>query len=159
MTYNSRVRRAFVAPSAMLAAAGALLCAGVLVAPASAGNPANFGINGGQNVFNAPSIGYPPPGEIYAPFTDCPLNRPDMQTPAESAGGTQVGCAASIAEVKMVRSRIIEIDGTLNQTQTEKPDVKIEIPLRIAGDGCDVMKSTDLIAHISRNSAFQKLRA
>jgi hypothetical protein len=81
----------------MLAAAGALLCAGVLVAPASAGNPATFGINGGQNVFNAPSIGYPPPGEIYAPFTDCPLNRPDMQTPAESAGGTQVGCAASIS--------------------------------------------------------------
>jgi hypothetical protein len=81
----------------MLAAAGALIFAGVLVAPASAGNPATFGINGGQNVFNAPSIGYPPPGEIYAPFTDCPLNRPDMQTPAESAGGTQVGCAASIS--------------------------------------------------------------
>ena len=92
MTYNSRVRRALVAPSAMLAAAGALLCSGVLVAPASAGNPATFGINGGRNVFNAPSIGYPAPGGIYAPFTDCPLNNPAMEL---SVPDLATGCVAS----------------------------------------------------------------
>jgi hypothetical protein len=92
MTYNSRVRRAFVAPSAMLAAAGALIFAGVLVAPASAGNPATFGINGGRNVFNAPSIGYPAPGGIYAPFTDCPLNNPAMEL---SVPDLATGCVAS----------------------------------------------------------------
>ena len=92
MTYNSRVRRAFVAPSAMLAAAGALIFAGVLVAPVSAGNPATFGINGGLNVFNAPSIGYPAPGGIYAPFTDCPINNPVMQL---SVPNLATGCVAS----------------------------------------------------------------
>jgi len=92
MTYNSRVRRAFVAPSAMLAATGALIFAGVLVAPASAGNPANFGINGGRNVFNAPSIGQPAPGGIYAPFTDCPINNPDMEL---SVPNLATGCVAS----------------------------------------------------------------
>jgi hypothetical protein len=82
---------------AIVGALAGLIYAGVVASPAIAGVPSHFGINGGTNVFNAPSIGYPPPGEIYAPFTDCPLNRPDMQTPAESAGGTQVGCAASIS--------------------------------------------------------------
>ena len=76
----------------MLAAAGALLCAGVLVAPASAGNPANFGINGGRNVFNAPSIGQPAPGGIYAPFTDCPINNPAMEL---SVPNLATGCVAS----------------------------------------------------------------
>src|SRR4029077_11436372 len=48
---------------------------------------------------------------------------------------------AIIAEVKMVRSRIVKIDGALDETQTEKRDVKIEVPLRIAGDRSDVMQS------------------
>jgi hypothetical protein len=65
-----------------------------MAAPAIAGVPSHFAINGGTNTFNPPSIGYPPPGEIYAPFTDCPLNSPGpMQQPA----GSQVGCAASIS--------------------------------------------------------------
>jgi hypothetical protein len=40
----------------------------------------------------------------------------------------------------MVRARIVEIDGAFDETQTEKLDIKIEIPLWIAGDGSDVMK-------------------
>src|SRR5262245_18367320 len=92
MTYNSRVRRAFVAPSAMLAAAGALIFARVLVSPASAQNPATFGIHGGRNVFYAPSIGYPAPGGIYAPFTDCPINNPAMEL---SVPNLAPGCVAS----------------------------------------------------------------
>jgi hypothetical protein len=81
-----------VASIARLGAAAALIYAGVLAGPAFAGNPANFGINGGQNVFNAPSIGYPAPGGIYAPFTDCPLNNPAMEL---SVPDLATGCVAS----------------------------------------------------------------
>jgi len=38
--------------------------------------------------------GYPPPGGIYTPFTDCPLLNPLMQ---ESAGGSATGCIAGDA--------------------------------------------------------------
>jgi hypothetical protein len=78
----------------MLAAAGALIYAGVLVAPASAGNPETFGFNGGRNILNAASVGYPPPGNIYAPFTDCPLNDPALNL---SVSGDATGCLASTA--------------------------------------------------------------
>jgi hypothetical protein len=47
----------------------------------------------------------------------------------------------------MIGSRIVEIDGAFDETQTEKPDIKIEVPLRIAGDRSDVMKSTNLVVH------------
>ena len=47
----------------------------------------------------------------------------------------------------MVSSRIIKIHRALHETQTEKPDIKIEVPLRIAGDRSDVMKSRDFIVH------------
>jgi len=57
------------------------------------------------------------------------------------------GCAASIAEVKMVRSRIVEIDSTFDEPQPKQPNIKIEVPLRIARDRRDVMKSTDFVFH------------
>src|SRR4029453_14509273 len=57
------------------------------------------------------------------------------------------GRPAPIAEIKMVRSRIIKIHRALNETQTEKPDIKIEVPLRIARDRSDVMKSRDFAVH------------
>ena len=47
----------------------------------------------------------------------------------------------------MVRSRIIKIHRAFHETKTEKPDVKIEVPLRIAGDRSDVMKSRDFTVH------------
>ena len=47
----------------------------------------------------------------------------------------------------MVRSRIIKIHRALHETQTEKPDIKIEVPLRIARDRSDVMKSRDFTVH------------
>jgi hypothetical protein len=93
MTYNSRVRRAFVPPSAMLAAAGVLIYAGFAASSALAAQATSFGINGGPNVFNPPSIGYPAPGSIYAPFTDCPLHNPVMEG---SVGGLATGCIASV---------------------------------------------------------------
>jgi hypothetical protein len=39
--------------------------------------------------------GYPPPGGIYAPFTNCPLLNPLMQ---ESVGGSATGCIAGDAD-------------------------------------------------------------
>src|SRR6188472_2197917 len=53
------------------------------------------------------------------------------------------GRAVSIAEIKMVGARIIKIHRTLHEAQTEKPDVKVEVPLRIRGDRSDVMQSRD----------------
>jgi hypothetical protein len=38
--------------------------------------------------------GYPPPGGIYTPFTNCPLLKPLMQ---ESLGGNATGCVSGIA--------------------------------------------------------------
>src|SRR6266480_7139731 len=57
------------------------------------------------------------------------------------------GRAAPIAEIKMVRSGIIKIHRALHESQTEKPDIKIQIPLRIARDRSDVMKSRDFTVH------------
>ena len=75
MTLMSRVRHALVAPSAALAA-GALLYVGFSAAPAMA-------------------IGYPAPGGIYAPFTDCPLHDPVMRL---AAPGFAMGCIKSITQ-------------------------------------------------------------
>jgi hypothetical protein len=74
MTCSSRVRHALVVPSVRLAVAGALIYAGVVAAPAMA-------------------VGYPAPGGIYAPFTNCPLHNPVMRG---SVGGSATGCIASI---------------------------------------------------------------
>ena len=74
MTWISRVRYALVAPS-MALAAGVLLSAPFVAAPAMA------------------AVGYPTPGGIYAPFTNCPLRNPVMRG---SVGGSATGCIASI---------------------------------------------------------------
>jgi hypothetical protein len=55
--------------------------------------------------------------------------------------------AAIIAEVKMIGSRIIKIHRALHETQAKKPDIKIEVPLRIARNRSDVMKSRDFAVH------------
>jgi hypothetical protein len=47
----------------------------------------------------------------------------------------------------MITSRIVEIDCALDETQTEKSHVKIEVPLRIAGDRSNVMKATNFAFH------------
>ena len=92
MSSGWRIRRVSAVGIATLV--GAVMYCGVVTSPALAGNPSTFGINGGRNVFNAPSIGYPAPGGIYAPFTDCPLNNPVMEG---SVGGSATGCIASIS--------------------------------------------------------------
>jgi hypothetical protein len=91
MSSASRIRNQLVAASMTLV--GAVMCCGVVASPALAGNPSHFGINGGGNVLNAPSVGYPAPGGIYAPFTDCPLNNHVMEG---SVSGLATGCIASV---------------------------------------------------------------
>ena len=73
MTCSSRVHFR-VAAGAMLAAAGVLVYAAVVAAPALA-------------------VGYPAPGGIYAPFTDCPLHDPEMLL---AAPGFAMGCIKSV---------------------------------------------------------------
>ena len=47
----------------------------------------------------------------------------------------------------MISVRVIEIDRALDQTQPKQSDVKIQVVLRVAGDGGDVMKSGDFFVH------------
>jgi hypothetical protein len=71
-----------------------MICAGVVTSSALAAQSTSFGIHGGPNIFNPPSIGLPPPGGIYAPFTDCPLHNSVMDG---SVSGLATGCIASIS--------------------------------------------------------------
>jgi hypothetical protein len=69
---------------AMAAAAAALMVAGVTSAAVVAQPKPHAGLS-------ATGPGYPPPGGIYKPFTDCPLLKPVMR---ESAHGKATGCVA-----------------------------------------------------------------
>ena len=55
--------------------------------------------------------------------------------------------AAVVAEIEMIASRIVKIHSAFNETQTEKSHVKIEVPLRIAGNRSNVMKSANFVFH------------
>ncbi len=55
--------------------------------------------------------------------------------------------ASCIAKVKVISARIIEIDRALDQTQSKQSNVEIQIALRIAGDGGNVMKPGDFLIH------------
>ena len=84
-TWRSRHRILF--GTATSAAAVALIAVGVPAAalathPASHAGPSQIG------------PGYPPPGGIYTPFTNCPLLNPIMQ---ESTSGNATGCVAGEA--------------------------------------------------------------
>jgi hypothetical protein len=50
----------------------------------------------------------------------------------------------------MVGPGIVEIDGFLDEPQTQKLSVKVEVRLRIPGDGCDVVDSRDDRLHAAR---------
>ncbi len=83
-----RIRHAFLLTAAS-ATAAAMIVAGV-ASSALAGQPTSHArsttITGGP--------GYPPPGGIYAPFTNCPLRNPLMQ---ESTPSDATGCVAGDA--------------------------------------------------------------
>ena len=58
----------------------------------------------------------------------------------------------------MIRSRIIKVHRALNESQTEKPDIKVEVPLRIAGDRSDVMQSGNFAVHQGVNDVRSTAR-
>ena len=49
--------------------------------------------------------------------------------------------ADAIAKVKVIRRRVVEINCSFNKAKSENLPVKIEIALRIARDGGDVMNA------------------
>src|SRR4029077_12645478 len=55
--------------------------------------------------------------------------------------------AAVVAEIKVITSRIVEIDSALDETETEKSDIKIEVPLRIGGNRSNVMEAANFVFH------------
>src|SRR5262249_45832518 len=70
-------------------------------------------------------------------------------------------CAAPIAEIEMISTRIIEIDGAFDEMQAEKSHVKIERPLRITRDRSHMMESDDFSFHIhdisTKSLQFRKI--
>ncbi len=78
MASSKRIRRAFVLGAAAVTATVVVAATALASAQATPGR----------------GPGYPPPGGIYAPFTDCPLLNPLMQ---ESSPGNATGCIAGDA--------------------------------------------------------------
>ena len=62
--------------------------------------------------------------------------------------------AAVVAEIEMITSWIIEIDRAFDESQTEKADIKVEVPLRIAGNCGDVMKAANFVFHQATITSF-----
>src|SRR5262245_45004284 len=83
---NRRIRRALWLGAAATAAV-AMIVAGVTSSVAA--QPASLSGSTSQR-----GPGYPPPGGIYAPFTNCPIKNPLMQ---ESLSGDATGCIAGHA--------------------------------------------------------------
>src|SRR5438132_10066733 len=59
----------------------------------------------------------------------------------------------------MIRSRIVEINGAFDETQTQKSHIKIEVPLRIARDSGHMVKSANLVIHQTRSRSCRSSRA
>ncbi len=73
----------------------------------------------------------------------CPL------APGSRAGPREEGHDAPrttdlVAEVEMVRLRIVEIHGALDQPEAEQPHVEVEVLLRVTRDCGDVMDAEDV---------------
>ena len=73
-----------------------------------------------------------------------------LSAPAHAPAGTgpwkkSYDCSGApnvITEIKMVAAWVVEIDGALDETQTQRLGIKIEIRLRIARDRGDVMDAS-----------------
>src|SRR5271169_6769909 len=63
------------------------------------------------------------------------------------------GAPGVIAEIKVVSSRIVEVYGLLDETQTQYIGVEVQVTLRVAGYGGHVMQSYDRLGwHMSTPS-------
>src|SRR5687768_8657646 len=80
-------------------------------------------------------------GNLSGPLTSAAGVGPGKER-QDAAGGS-----FRIAKIKVVRSRVIEVHGTLHEAHSENPGVKVEIALRIARYGRDVMDAGDPPRH------------
>src|SRR5204862_6633375 len=62
--------------------------------------------------------------------------------------------ATVVAEIEMITSWVIEINRAFDESQTEKADIKVEVPLRIAGNCGDVMKAANFVFHQATITSF-----
>jgi hypothetical protein len=102
------IRNRFARGTLTSAGAVALVAVGVPAA-ALATHPAS------QPTSTQAGGGYPPPGGIYTPFTDCPILNPLMQ---ETQGGRAVLCAAGIFQGGSITL------GTITTPVTKSMDVQ-----------------------------------
>jgi hypothetical protein len=117
-TSRWRNRRGFLSASATVAAVLAAAFAG-LAAPAlaTASHPA---LRAGT-AHRGRGPGYPPPGGIYAPFTNCPLNNPIMHEDAQTA--STGGFSAAACSVGEATSGTIKL-GNITTQVTEPVNVQ-----------------------------------
>ena len=64
-------------------------------------------------------------------------------------GKDGAGGAVSIAVIEVVGAGIVEVDGLFDEAEAEYAAVEVDILLRIAGDGGDVVNSGDLHSVLS----------
>jgi hypothetical protein len=88
---SQRVRRVFLWSATAATAAAVIVAGSAAEAAHSTSHP-----GAGHSHVRPDQLGpgYPPPGGIYTPFTNCPLLKPLMQ---ESVGGSATGCIAGDA--------------------------------------------------------------
>ena len=65
--------------------------------------------------------------------------------------------ATVIAEIEVICPRVIEVDGALNEAQTEHQDIKIQVSLRIACDRCYVVEPANFALHVRAFHARARL--
>lgn len=81
---------------------------------------------------------------------DADLPRADPTAPAArpgKEGQDGAGKAALVAVLEVIRPRIVEVDRALDEAKPQDPGVEVEIPLRVAADGRDVMNAKHRVAH------------
>jgi hypothetical protein len=54
-----------------------------------------------------------------------------------------------VSVVEVVRSRIIEVDGALDEVEPEHGDVEVDVGLRVAGESGDMVQSLDRFHRVS----------
>jgi len=53
----------------------------------------------------------------------------------------------AVSVVEMVCARVVKIDREFDEPQPQQPDIEIDVRLRMAGDGGDVVDAEDLFGH------------
>src|SRR5262249_37494068 len=77
---------------------------------------------------------------------DRDLAGPLTAAPGAGPGGEGqdgAGSANLIAKVEVVGLGVVEVDGAFDQAETEDAGVEVQVVLRVAGDGGDVVNAQD----------------